>query len=252
MLIAWAIWSGENLGPGRQRTWDLSHHQAFLLPTSQSGLKLLSGTIHIQVLWVGVPQRNLGTHQGGDVPTRWHHKRHVPSDQGYGSNSACTDTSGYSPNPWNRRVWLPRLHSGSRKLAEHHSHWRGEPIPEWVEGRGTSSTRLSWAASQTTLVNPYRGQPYFVSEFGGIWWNPKMSTGTPGVWRETEKHWRVLWPLWKTLYDPTAESADVRLLYTQLTDIDQEQNGIYTHRRDIKFDMQRIRCVRPRSQLLRS
>ena len=31
--------------------------------------------------------------------------------------------------------------------------------------------------------------------------------------------------------------------YTQLTDIDQEQNGIYTYRRDIKFDMQRIRRV---------
>ena len=31
--------------------------------------------------------------------------------------------------------------------------------------------------------------------------------------------------------------------YTQLTDIDQEQNGIYTYQRDIEFDMQRIRRV---------
>ncbi|KKK93245.1 hypothetical protein LCGC14_2694790, partial [marine sediment metagenome] len=22
---------------------------------------------------------------------------------------------------------------------------------------------------------PYRGQPFFVSEFGGIWWNPKAA-----------------------------------------------------------------------------
>ena len=31
--------------------------------------------------------------------------------------------------------------------------------------------------------------------------------------------------------------------YTQLTDIYQEQNGIYTYQRDIKFDMERIRRV---------
>ena len=24
---------------------------------------------------------------------------------------------------------------------------------------------------------PYRGQPFFVSEFGGIWWNPRAAAG---------------------------------------------------------------------------
>ena len=51
MLTAWVTWSGENLGIGVQRTWDaFLTIKAFLLPTSQSGLKLSSEIIHIQVL----------------------------------------------------------------------------------------------------------------------------------------------------------------------------------------------------------
>jgi len=32
----------------------------------------------------------------------------------------------------------------------------------------------AWLNPHVTKNVPYAGQPYFVSEYGGIWWNPKQ------------------------------------------------------------------------------
>ncbi len=95
---------------------------------------------------------------------------------------------------------------------------------------------------------PYRGQPYFVSEFGGIWWNPEVKEdedswgyGTrPGSLEEFYKRFEQLCAI---LLD------DVNMFgycYTQLTDIYQEQNGIYKFDRGQKFDLARIRAAQVR------
>jgi len=95
---------------------------------------------------------------------------------------------------------------------------------------------------------PYRGQPYFVSEFGGIWWNPDLAPGEDS-WgygerpRDIEEFYARFERLCAVLLD------DVNMFgygYTQLTDILQEQNGIYTYDRRVKFDMARIRAAEQR------
>lgn len=96
---------------------------------------------------------------------------------------------------------------------------------------------------------PYRGQPFFVSEFGGIWWNPKLKEGDPS-WGYGERPKNI-----KEFYDRFEGLCNVLLddplmfgyCYTQLTDVYQEQNGIYTFERKTKFDMDKIRGIQTRT-----
>ncbi len=86
---------------------------------------------------------------------------------------------------------------------------------------------------------PYGGQPYFVSEFGGIWWNPNAKEGEDS-WgygnrpKSLDEFYARFDGLFSTLLDDPKMFA---YCYTQLTDVYQEQNGIYTFDRKPKFDM---------------
>ncbi len=90
---------------------------------------------------------------------------------------------------------------------------------------------------------PYGGQPYFVSEFGGIWWNPDVREGEVS-WGYGDRPTSI-----EAFYDRFERLCAVLLndpsmfgyCYTQLTDVYQEQNGIYRFDRRLKFDMKRIR-----------
>jgi len=98
-----------------------------------------------------------------------------------------------------------------------------------------------------TFSLPYRGQPYFCSEFGGIWWQPNAVENS---WGYGERPKTVA-----EFYERFAGLCGVLLddpkmfgyCYTQLTDVHQEQNGIYGFDRSEKFDLTRIReaQVRP-------
>jgi len=87
---------------------------------------------------------------------------------------------------------------------------------------------------------PSRGQPFFVSEFGGAWWNPDDPDGwgygeRPGDLEEFHERFASLC---RTLL----ENRNVfGYCYTQLTDVFQEQNGIVLFDRKPKFDLKRLR-----------
>ncbi|MEU2198512.1 sugar-binding domain-containing protein [Isoptericola sp. NPDC019482] len=98
---------------------------------------------------------------------------------------------------------------------------------------------------------PYRGQPYFVSEYGGIWWNPEAAAAAAGndtaeswgygqrVADEEEFHARFRGLTDVLLGDPLMFGY----CYTQLTDVFQEQNGVYRFDRSEKLDVARVREV---------
>lgn len=94
----------------------------------------------------------------------------------------------------------------------------------------------------------YRGQPYFVSEFGGIWWNREAAKNEDS-WgygerpKSIEEFYTRFDGLCGVLLDNPAMFG---YCYTQLTDVFQEQNGIYKFDRSTKFDMERIRKVQTR------
>jgi hypothetical protein len=94
---------------------------------------------------------------------------------------------------------------------------------------------------------PYEGQPYIVDEFGGIKWisSPEQQYNQAS---------------WGYGNDPkTLDEFYTRLealvgvvlsfdhicgyCYTQLTDIEQEQNGVYNYDRTEKFDMARVASI---------
>jgi beta-galactosidase/beta-glucuronidase len=100
---------------------------------------------------------------------------------------------------------------------------------------------------------PYRGQPYFCSEFGGIWWNPEeaqaagedrlVSWGYGRRPRDEEEFHRRFEGLTGVLLD----NPDMfGYCYTQLTDVFQEQNGIYRFDRGSKLDVARVRAAQQR------
>lgn len=95
---------------------------------------------------------------------------------------------------------------------------------------------------------PYQGQPYFVSEFGGIWWNPEAKPGEDS-WgygqrpQSLEEFYTRFEGLCRVLLD---DPQMFGYCYTQLTDVFQEQNGLYRFDRSLKFDMARIRAAQVR------
>lgn len=91
----------------------------------------------------------------------------------------------------------------------------------------------------------YEGQPYFVSEYGGAWWAPGQDKGWGyGKAPESEAEFAQRYAgLTRALMDNPNICA---LCYTQLYDVEQEQNGLYTYERKPKFSQaiyEQIRAV---------
>ena len=91
---------------------------------------------------------------------------------------------------------------------------------------------------------PYRGQPFICSEYGGIWWNPGQKDSASwgyGDRPRTEKEFLTrLRGLTQVLLGNPAMSG---FCYTQLTDVEQEVNGLYTFARKAKFDPKAVRAI---------
>lgn len=132
----------------------------------------------------------------------------------------------YDPNPESFRERYQNI-----SLENPQEAWRGYPN------------------QKPTLAVPYSGQPYMIDEYGGIFW-------TTGYTEQAGKtgNRRVNWGYGKTsdqVIDRIEALTEVLLnnpniagyTYTQLTDIEQEVNGIYTYDRELKFDAERLREI---------
>ena len=98
------------------------------------------------------------------------------------------------------------------------------------------------------LSIPYGGQPYVVDEYGGTWWVEGQQTeqdgDRKGSWgygkrpTDIEEVYHRIEALTVVL---TEHPHIAGYTYTQLTDIEQEENGIYTYDRRLKFDAERLK-----------
>lgn len=87
----------------------------------------------------------------------------------------------------------------------------------------------------------YEGQPYVVDEYGGTFWTTDYAGEEPrGNGREQwgyGKSQQEVTELIRRLTNTLLENPDIAgYTYTQLTDIEQEVNGVYTFDREPKFD----------------
>ena len=90
----------------------------------------------------------------------------------------------------------------------------------------------------------YRGGPTFVSEYGGIRWAEGQSDKDQSVswgYGNDVANEEEFFARFKGLTDTLLDNKEMLgLCYTQLTDVEQEQNGLYTYRRQPKFDAKRF------------
>lgn len=103
----------------------------------------------------------------------------------------------------------------------------------------------------------YKGEPFFVSEYGGTWWNAQEAASIRGQLDEgsselsgwgygarpltEEKAGTRIAALTRILLDNPKMCA---FCYTQLTDVEQEQNGLFTYDRQPKFSEEVYRLIR--------
>jgi len=93
----------------------------------------------------------------------------------------------------------------------------------------------------------YEGQPYMLGEFGGIKWVPEsLRADADNTWGYCEDISDIKTE--EEFYSLLDAEVEIILgvphlsgyCYTQLTDVEQEQNGIYNYDRSEKFDMRRV------------
>lgn len=93
----------------------------------------------------------------------------------------------------------------------------------------------------------YQGQPYLIDEYGGIKWIPspdKVYADNSWGYGRDPTTLEEFYTRLEALTDVILSMPHIcGFCYTQLTDIEQEQNGIYNYDRTEKFDMSRLRSI---------
>ena len=88
-----------------------------------------------------------------------------------------------------------------------------------------------------------KGQPVFVSEYGGMTLNTEEHTWGYSVMNDVEQFYKTYQGLTDALLDNPCICG---FCYTQLTDVEQERNGVYYYDRRPKLDPERIRAINSR------
>ncbi|MBR6406833.1 MAG: beta-galactosidase [Lachnospiraceae bacterium] len=89
-----------------------------------------------------------------------------------------------------------------------------------------------------------KGQPLFVSEYGGIRWSPAPESKEAWGYGNAPKSPEEYQARYKVLTETLLRNPKIMgFCYTQLTDVEQEQNGVYTFDRQEKFPAEFYRSV---------
>ena len=94
----------------------------------------------------------------------------------------------------------------------------------------------------------YKNQPYIIDEYGGVWWLPKQLRKKMRSWGHGDA---VRPKTLKEVFERMEKQTEVVLktkhiegfCYTQLTDVEQETNGVYYYDRKIKFNIKKLKSI---------
>lgn len=143
----------------------------------------------------------------------------------YDTTRPCIDTSGN----FHVATDIYDLHDYEQNVEEFSEHYR-----EFAEGgklRDTHPERQS----------PVRGVPVFISEYGGIKWDQEGVNEKSWGYGEGPETKEEFLERYKGLTDALLDNPHMfGFCYTQLYDVEQETNGLYTYAREPKFDMEII------------
>ena len=144
----------------------------------------------------------------------------------------------------------------SRPVIESSGYFHGVPRPDVLDAhdydQNPATFRARWdaafksgllVAGRYKTLHSSRPIPFFVSEYGGIGWNISGGWG----YGNTPKNLEDFYARFKGLADAQLDNPNLfGYCYTQLTDIEQEQNGLYDYNRKPKFDVERLRKIQTR------
>lgn len=155
------------------------------------------------------------------------------------------DSSGYSHRVLESDVW--DSHNYTQDPAR---------FAQEMSGLAQGRPDTNYGGNGEAWSLPYGGQPWFCSEFGGIWWRPDTDASDPDVDRGATSSWGYgQAPASEEAFHVRFEGLTGALLidplmfgycYTQLTDVFQEQNGVYSFDRSVKLDVDRVRAAQQR------
>jgi hypothetical protein len=157
----------------------------------------------------------------------------------------------------NAVVNVTRAIDPSRPVIDSSGWVHGLPNPDVLDAHdyeeNPAKFKATWesAFKSGVLGQQYRGAtrykgpiPFFVSEFGGIGFN--VATGGFG-YGQTPKDLDAFYTRFKGVVDAQLDNPNLfGYCYTQLTDVEQEQNGLYTYGRKPKFDVKRLHEIQSR------
>lgn len=94
---------------------------------------------------------------------------------------------------------------------------------------------------------PVKGVPVFISEYGGIKWDVEGVNEQSWGYGDGPKTEEEFFSRYKGLTDALLDDVHMfGFCYTQLYDVEQEMNGLYTYSRKPKFDMKLIKAINSR------
>ncbi len=100
-----------------------------------------------------------------------------------------------------------------------------------------------WSSRQKQV----KGVPVFVSEYGGIKWDAEKRLENGWGYGNSPKSMEEYLERYQKLTDALLDNPRMfGFCYTQLYDVEQELNGLYTYGREPKFDMEAIREINSR------
>ena len=145
----------------------------------------------------------------------------------YDKTRPCIDTSGN----FHVETDIYDLHDYEQDVEKFRSHY--DPF-----GNGEGPFRETHPERQSYT----EGLPFFISEYGGIKWAPRAEKGEYawgyGEGPQTEEEF---FARYRGLTEALLQNPKMfGFCYTQLTDVEQEQNGVYFYSREPKFDSARF------------
>ena len=149
----------------------------------------------------------------------------------YDNTRPCIDTSG-------------NYHIDNKEIHDIHDYEQNvEKFEEYYSHIEEGSVRDQVWRKEGEKAQPYFGEPVFMSEYGGIKWAPGSMEGWG--YGDAPKSLEEYVERYCKLTDILITNPNfMGLCYTQLYDVEQEQNGLYYYDRTPKFDEKTVATMK--------
>ena len=118
-----------------------------------------------------------------------------------------------------------------------------QPIPEKL--KVTLNPKKGVYRNFPHFETTYKDEPYIIDEYGGVWWLPLNLRKKIKSWGHGDKFRpKTIKEVYQRMEDLTKVILETKHIqgfcYTQLTDVEQETNGVYFYNRKNKFNVNKL------------